>query len=105
MFEDYFNSPELSQEIAQYSGSAPEEARSAAEPIMGIGSSAAAAAPSDFSGVNLSGLGGLYGMNFGTDFGGGAMGGIYPDDPDTEYMPHLRLTKATSLRNRAMCSS
>lgn len=40
----------------------------------------------DFSGIDLSGLNNLYGMNFASDFGGGAMGGIYPDDPNTEYI-------------------
>ena len=45
-----------------------------------------AAAPYDLSGLDLSGLDSLYGMNFGTDFGGGAMGGIYPDDPNTEFI-------------------
>ena len=50
-----------------------------------------AAAPYDLSGLDLSSLAGLdlsglYGMNFGTDFGGGAMGGIYPDDPNTEFI-------------------
>ena len=45
-----------------------------------------AAAPYNLSGLDLSGLNNLYGMNFGTDFGGGAMGGIYPDDPNTEYI-------------------
>jgi hypothetical protein len=47
------------------------------------------AAPMDYgalAGLDLSGLNNLYGMNFGTDFGGGAMGGIYPDDPNTEYI-------------------
>jgi hypothetical protein len=48
-----------------------------------------AAAPYDLSalaGLDLSGLNNLYGMNFASDFGGGAMGGIYPDDPNTEYI-------------------
>ncbi len=47
------------------------------------------AAPVDYgalAGLDLSGLNNLYGMNFATDFGGGAMGGIYPDDPNTEYI-------------------
>jgi hypothetical protein len=50
---------------------------------------AEAAAPYDLSalaGLDLSGLNNLYGMNFASDFGGGAMGGIYPDDPNTEYI-------------------
>lgn len=45
-----------------------------------------AAAPYDLSSLAGVDLSGLYGMNFGTDFGGGAMGGIYPDDPNTEYI-------------------
>jgi hypothetical protein len=45
-----------------------------------------AEAPYNLSGLDLSGLNNLYGMNFGTDFGGGAMGGIYPDDPNTEFI-------------------
>lgn len=40
----------------------------------------------DFSGLDLSGLDSLYGMNFGSNFGGGAMGGIYPDDPNLQYI-------------------
>ena len=93
MFEDYyFDDPALQDALAA-AGYYAEPARSAAvmpstvraEPIMGIGSPAVAA-PYDISGVDLSGLGSLYGMNFGTDFGGGAMGGIYPDDPNTEYI-------------------
>ena len=66
-----------------------------AEPVAGIGSPAVAAPSADasapydlssLSGLDLSGLGNLYGMNFASDFGGGAMGGIYPDDPNTEYI-------------------
>jgi hypothetical protein len=65
-----------------------------AEPIMDAPRQAAvapitqeAAAPYDLSGLSgLNSLNSLYGMNFGTDFGGGAMGGIYPDDPNTEYI-------------------
>jgi len=45
-----------------------------------------AAAPYDLSSLAGLDLSGLYGMNFGSDFGGGAMGGIYPDDPNTEYI-------------------
>ena len=44
------------------------------------------AAPYDLSSLAGLDLSGLYGMNFGSDFGGGAMGGIYPDDPNTEYI-------------------
>ena len=44
------------------------------------------AAPFDLSSLAGLDLSGLYGMNFGSDFGGGAMGGIYPDDPNTEYI-------------------
>jgi len=40
----------------------------------------------DFSGLDLSGLNNLYGMNFGSNFGGGAMGGIYPNDPNIQYI-------------------
>ena len=43
----------------------------------------------DFSKLDLSGLSGLnslYGMNFGSNFGGGAMGGIYPNDPNLQYI-------------------
>jgi hypothetical protein len=40
----------------------------------------------DFSGLDLSGLNNLYGMNFGSNFGGGAMGGIYPNDPNLQYI-------------------
>lgn len=47
---------------------------------------AGAVAPYDLSALAGLDLSGLYGMNFGTDFGGGAMGGIYPDDPNTEYI-------------------
>jgi len=45
-----------------------------------------AVAPYDLSALAGLDLSGLYGMNFGTDFGGGAMGGIYPDDPNTEFI-------------------
>jgi hypothetical protein len=50
---------------------------------------APAAAPYDLSslaGLDFSGLGGLSGLNFGTDLGGGAMGGIYPSDPNLQYI-------------------
>jgi hypothetical protein len=40
----------------------------------------------DFSGLDLSGLDSLYGMNFGSDFGGGPMGGIYQADPNLQYI-------------------
>jgi hypothetical protein len=93
MFEDYyFDDPALQDALAA-AGYYTDPARAPAvmpstvqaEPIMGIGSPAATA-PYGSSGVDLSGLGSLYGMNFATDFGGGAMGGIYPDDPNTEYI-------------------
>jgi len=48
-----------------------------------------AAAPYDLgalAGLDLSGLDSLYGMNFGTDFGGGAMGGQYEVDPNLQYV-------------------
>jgi hypothetical protein len=45
-----------------------------------------AAAPYDLSALAGLDLSGLYGMNFGSNFGGGAMGGIYPDDPNTEFI-------------------
>ena len=51
--------------------------------------SAGAVAPYDLSalaGLDLSGLDSLYGMNFGTDFGGGAMGGQYQVDPNVQYI-------------------
>jgi hypothetical protein len=44
------------------------------------------AVPLDLSGIDLSGLNNLYGMNFGSNFGGGAMGGIYPNDPNLQYI-------------------
>jgi hypothetical protein len=62
------------------------------EPIMDAPRQAAVmpmaqeAAPFDFSGLDLSGLDSLYGMNFGSNFGGGAMGGIYPDNPNLQYI-------------------
>jgi hypothetical protein len=42
--------------------------------------------PSALAGLDLSGLNSLYGMNFGTDFGGGAMGGQYQADPNVQYI-------------------
>jgi hypothetical protein len=36
--------------------------------------------------LDFSGLNNLYGMNFASDFGGGAMGGIYPNDPNLQYI-------------------
>ena len=47
------------------------------------------AAPMDYgalAGLDLSGLNSLYGMNFGSDFGGGAMGGQYQADPNLQYI-------------------
>jgi hypothetical protein len=38
------------------------------------------------AGLDFSGLNNLYGMNFGTDFGGGAMGGQYEADPNLQYI-------------------
>jgi hypothetical protein len=49
-------------------------------------SPAGAVAPYDLSALAGLDLSGLYGMNFGSNFGGGAMGGIYPDDPNTEFI-------------------
>ena len=40
----------------------------------------------DFSGLDLSGLDSLYGMNFGSNFGGGPMGGAYQADPNLQYI-------------------
>jgi hypothetical protein len=40
----------------------------------------------DFSKLDLSGLDNLYGMNFGSNFGGGPMGGIYQADPNLQYI-------------------
>jgi len=40
----------------------------------------------DLGALDFSGLNNLYGMNFGSDFGGGAMGGIYPDNPNLQYI-------------------
>jgi hypothetical protein len=47
-----------------------------------------AAAPYDLSGLDLSSLAGLdlSGLNFGTDFGGGAIGGQYQPDPNLQYI-------------------
>lgn len=48
-----------------------------------------AVAPYDtgaLSNLDLSGLNSLYGMNFGSDFGGGAMGGQYQPDPNLQYI-------------------
>lgn len=101
MFEDYyFDDPALQDALAA-AGYYTDPARApavmpstvqAAEPIMGIGSPAAAAtaaaapiagigspavaAPYDISGLNLSGLGG---------FGGGRMGGVI-QDPNIQYI-------------------
>ena len=44
------------------------------------------AAPYDLSGLAGLDLSGLYGMNFGSNFGGGAMGGIYQADPNLQYV-------------------
>ena len=55
-----------------------------AEPVMDIGSPAVpAAAPYDLSG--LAGLD-LSGLNFGSNFGGGPMGGQYQADPNLQYI-------------------
>jgi len=43
-------------------------------------------APYDLSGLDLSGLDSLYGMNFGSNFGGGPMGGVYEADPNLQYI-------------------
>ena len=40
----------------------------------------------DFSKLDLSGLNNLYGLNFGSNFGGGPMGGIYKPDPNIQYI-------------------
>jgi hypothetical protein len=47
-----------------------------------------AAAPYDLSGLDLSSLAGLdlSGLNFGSNFGGGAMGGQYQPDPNVQYI-------------------
>jgi hypothetical protein len=52
----------------------------------------------DFSGLDLSGLDSLYGMNFGSNFGGGPMGGIYQADPNIQYIgaPKSNKGNATS---------
>jgi hypothetical protein len=66
-----------------------------AEPVMEAAQQPAVmpmtteAAPVDYgalAGLDLSGLNNLYGMNFGTDFGGGAMGGQYQADPNLQYI-------------------
>jgi hypothetical protein len=62
----------------------PYQPTPAAQPMTQ--EAAPAEAPVDLSKLNFSGLDNLYGMNFASDFGGGAMGGIYPDDPNTEYI-------------------
>jgi hypothetical protein len=87
MFEDYYlNSPALQGLLAAAGYTAP-----AAEPTMqettpvtpAIEPMTQEAAPAiDLSGLDLSGL---YGMNFGSDFGsGGAGGGIYPTNPNLQ---------------------
>lgn len=45
-------------------------------------------APMDLSKFDFSGLAGLdlSGLNFASNFGGGAMGGIYPNDPNLQYI-------------------
>lgn len=72
--------------------------RAAVAPMTQEAAPAGAVAPYDLSALAGLDLSGLYGMNFGTDFGGGAMGGIYPDDPNTEFIaaPLSNKSNATS---------
>lgn len=63
--------------------------QAAVEPVTQEAAPAETAAPYDLSalaGLDLSGLNSLYGMNFGSDFGGGAMGGQYQADPNLQYI-------------------
>jgi hypothetical protein len=63
--------------------------QAAVEPMTQEAAPAETAAPYDLSalaGLDLSGLNSLYGMNFGSDFGGGAMGGQYQADPNLQYI-------------------
>jgi hypothetical protein len=63
--------------------------QAAVEPVTQEAAPAETAAPYDLSalaGLDLSGLNSLYGMNFGSNFGGGAMGGQYQDDPNLQYI-------------------
>ena len=48
--------------------------------------SAGAVAPYDLSALAGLDLSGLYGMNFGSNFGGGPMGGQYQTDPNLQYV-------------------
>jgi hypothetical protein len=87
MFEDYYlNNPALQGLLAAAGYTAP-----AAEPTMQETTPVTpavepmtqeAASAIDLSGLDLSGL---YGMNFGSDFGGGLQGGgIYPTNPNLQ---------------------
>jgi hypothetical protein len=61
----------------------------AAQPMTQEAAPAADAAPFDINslaGLDFSGLNNLYGMNFASDFGGGAMGGQYEADPNLQYI-------------------
>jgi hypothetical protein len=87
MFEDYYlNSPALQGLLAAAGSTAPAAEPTAQEttpvtPAVEPMTQEAASAI-DLSSLDLSGL---YGMNFGSDFGsGGAGGGIYPTNPNLQ---------------------
>ena len=109
MFEDYYYNDQQLQGLLDSIGYSTPSAEpimygdpmAGATPIMDTYQQAAVepmtqeAAPAeapfdlsklDFSGIDLSGLNNLYGMNFASNFGGGAMGGIYPNDPNLQYI-------------------
>lgn len=104
MLGSYYNSPELQRGIAQYSATAPLKtqvpryAEGGATTTQGTVPDYNAdflktlrdAGMSEVDIANLTNFTGiddsLYGLNFASDFGGGAMGGIYKDDPNTEYI-------------------
>jgi hypothetical protein len=67
----------------------PYQPTPAAQPMTQEAAPAADAAPFDINslaGLDFSGLNNLYGMNFASDFGGGAMGGQYEADPNLQYI-------------------
>jgi hypothetical protein len=74
--------------MGAYDASAEPIMETAQQPaVMPMTQEAAPAADlSALAGLDLSGLNNLYGMNFGTDFGGGAMGGQYQADPNLQYI-------------------
>ena len=86
MFEDYyFDDPALQGLLAAAAGPIMDTPRQPAVMPM----TTEAVAPdylSSLAGLDLSGLNNLYGMNLASDFGGGAMGGIYQADPNIQYI-------------------